>query len=60
MYRRLDAAAGLIHQAAADVAPSPDREAYDAALLIGDQLDRMRRCCSSRAAGPRWSPWRID
>ena len=39
---RLGAAAARIHQAADGFAPSPDREVYDAALLIDDQLDRMR------------------
>jgi Ser/Thr protein kinase RdoA (MazF antagonist) len=41
VYHRLGAAAGQIHRASAGVAPSPDREVYDAALLIDDQLDRM-------------------
>ena len=42
VHRRLGEAAGRIHQAADDFPPSPDRETYDAALLIDEQLDRMR------------------
>lgn len=42
VYHRLGAAAARIHQAADGFPPSPDREAYDAALLIDDQLYRMR------------------
>ena len=42
VYRRLGEAAGRIHSAADDFAPSPDRETYDLALLIDEQLDRMR------------------
>ena len=42
VYRRLGAAAGLIHAAADGFAPSPHRETYDLALLIDEQLDRMR------------------
>jgi len=42
VYRRLGEAAGLIHRAADGFPPSPDREAYDAALLIDEQLERMR------------------
>jgi Ser/Thr protein kinase RdoA (MazF antagonist) len=42
VYHRLGAAAAQMHRAADDFAPSPDGEAYDAALLIDEQLDRMR------------------
>jgi Ser/Thr protein kinase RdoA (MazF antagonist) len=42
VYRRLGAAAGRIHAAADGFAPSPHRETYDLALLIDEQLDRMR------------------
>ena len=42
VYDRLGAAAAAIHRAADGFAPSPDRETYDAALLIDHQLHRMR------------------
>ena len=60
IYRRLGAAAALIHRAADGFAASPDRETYDAALLVEDQLRRMRpfleqadRWDAARALGDR-------
>ena len=41
-YRLLGAAAARIHRAAEGFAPSTERENYDAAALIDDQLRRMK------------------
>jgi Ser/Thr protein kinase RdoA (MazF antagonist) len=42
-YRLLGEAAARIHRAADGFAPSPAREAYDTAVLVDDQLERMRQ-----------------
>jgi Ser/Thr protein kinase RdoA (MazF antagonist) len=41
-YRLLGRAAARIHRAASGFAPSTERESYDAAVLVDDQLRRIR------------------